>query len=309
MNLKTITYCLPEKRETVVQAAQHYQIPKIQGRIFQDIFGLKELAIDRQISIETLIFSAVEACLSKAKINPSQIKWLIHAHTGSHIFPFGENIIKNIQYQFKFFKALGFGMSLNKCGSVFTALQIINELLSNLADDQLILLISADLAFTKILQFIPETTITTDGATAILVAKNGFTNHVLAIEVSVDGYYAGGIWADPKTNQHFTNNYSANLTKIILKAIHRVGLNIKEIKLIFPHNVNLFSWKQVCKLLKIEINTIFWENIAKTGHCFGIDPFMNYCDAQKKGLINSGDYLVFATAGLGATFAAMVIQA
>jgi 3-oxoacyl-[acyl-carrier-protein] synthase III len=45
-----------------------------------------------------------------------------------------------------------------------------------------------------------------------------------------------------------------------------------------------------------------------SGHVFCADPFINYVTATRQGLLRHGDRFLFAAAGFGATFSAMVIE-
>lgn len=310
MNIEAITYSLPNKRETLASVASAYQINDQQKRIFQNIFGLDKLAIDKGISIETLMSQAITHCLSERIVNTKKIRWLIHAHTGSHILPYSLSAIRNIQHRFNLTNAHAFGMSLNKCGSILVGIQIANQLFNHLNRSEYILLITADISFTRILKMIPGTTITTDGASAILLSKNLKCNSctILAVEVVVDGKFAGGIWDCCDIQLEFEEVYCHKLASVIVKSIINANLKIDDISLILPHNVNIISWKQISKILKINLSKIYLENISQIGHCFGSDPFINFNNAKNKGMIKKGDYLVFTTAGLGATFASMVVQ-
>jgi 3-oxoacyl-[acyl-carrier-protein] synthase-3 len=162
--------------------------------------------------------------------------------------------------------------------------------------------------FTEILQFIPGTTITTDGACAILLSKSGIRNKLINIEVDIYGEYAGGIWNGEEAQYSFENNYSQYLSTVIEKCARNASILLENIKLIMPHNVNTLSWSKVMKMLQLPADKIFLKNIPETGHCFGSDPFLNFQRAQELNLIEKEDYIILATVGLGATFAAMIIK-
>ena len=47
---------------------------------------------------------------------------------------------------------------------------------------------------------------------------------------------------------------------------------------------------------------------ATTGHCFGADPFINYATARDFGRLSPGDRYLMVAVGLGANFAATVVE-
>ena len=61
------------------------------------------------------------------------------------------------------------------------------------------------------------------------------------------------------------------------------------------------------KLLNIDIDKIYLNMIYQTGHCFCSDLVINYVNAKKALKFNSGDYVLAASLGVGATFAVMII--
>lgn len=309
MNIVKVGIGLPVKRETVAEAARRLNIPKEQSKVFERLFGLKMLPIDAKATVESLMLKAAKNCLAASGITRSQVKWVIHTHTGYPIAPFGESPVRYVQRKLNLSSALAFGTSMGKCGSVFAAIQIANELFCHLGENDAILILTGDVTFTEILQFIPGTTITTDGACAILLTNRPEQRmNFLSMKINSYGEFAGGVWNKKEIQQLFEKNYSRYLFHVILSAVRQANLTLDDIKFIFPHNVNTLSWYQVIKLLDIPSFCVFLDNVPVTGHCFGSDPFINYQTALDRGLIQAGDYVVFATVGLGATFGAMVFQ-
>jgi 3-oxoacyl-[acyl-carrier-protein] synthase-3 len=102
--------------------------------------------------------------------------------------------------------------------------------------------------------------------------------------------------------------YVETLDAVLREALDRAGFSANEVTLVLPHNVNRLSWRQVADSMGIPLERIFLDNVAKLGHCFGADPFINLSDARSAGKVRPGDIVLLATAGLGATFAAMVVR-
>jgi 3-oxoacyl-[acyl-carrier-protein] synthase-3 len=308
MHIVNVTYQLPETYETVMAMAKRVNLPLSEAKVFERVFGLKNLPIDLNATIEPLLIAAASCCLKEASIQPQQIKWLIHAHTATHVCPFGQSAVRSLKQKLGLDHAIAFGTGMTKCAAIFTAFEIANELLKSLAQDKYILLVTGDVAFTEVLQYIPGSTITTDGAAAILLAKDSINHQYLSSVNITYGEFAAGVWGEKANLQKFEKHYSQYLSAVILAAIAKANLSLEQIKLILPHNVNTLSWLKVIKELSLPRDTIFLDNIPRTAHCFGSDPFINLRDALMRNLIQKGDYYLLATVGLGATFAAMVFQ-
>lgn len=311
MYVKSISYSLPENYETVDSVSSEYDITEMEARIFKSIYGLNRLSLDKNISVERLLLDATSKCLLNANIDRTKIQFLIHAHTGNYILPYGKSAVRNLKYKLGLCNATAIGTNLSKCGSSFVALQIAKQLFSLYNEPIYILLLNGDVSFTKILQMIPGTTITTDGASAILLTKNlddANGSKILNVATIINGMFAGGIWDNKDIQQIFEKNYANNLSKAIYQCLENTEISLGKISMILPHNVNIISWKRVSKLLNFDIEKIFLQNVSRTGHCFGTDPFMNLCDSLQFGLVKKGDYVLLVTAGLGATFSAMLMQ-
>jgi 3-oxoacyl-[acyl-carrier-protein] synthase-3 len=53
---------------------------------------------------------------------------------------------------------------------------------------------------------------------------------------------------------------------------------------------------------------VYLDNIPKFGHCYASDPFINLASVRDTGLVKAGDLVLLVSAGLGAAFAATLVQ-
>lgn len=308
MNIFNIEYAQPAHIQSVANVSAKLGIEKSQAIIFEKIFGLKDLPLQVDITADALASEAINKCLNNATISKATVKWIIHAHTGNTITPYGDSIVRKLQQKYDFRNAMCFGMCLNKCASVFKALEVSQQLFEDMTDSEHILIVAADITFTEVLQFIPGTTIMTDGSCAILLKKNDVKDALLSSGFLVKGEFSAGIWGDAIVQYNFELNYVSNLARVIVEAVARAKLSMSDISYVFPHNVNTVSWKRVAKHLNLPQEKFYLNNIAKSAHCFGSDPFINLKDAQAQALLKPGDFYVLATVGLGATYSAMVFR-
>ncbi len=81
-----------------------------------------------------------------------------------------------------------------------------------------------------------------------------------------------------------------------------------DVSMVLPHNVSTRSWNQISKIGGIPGGRVYLDNVAKLGHCGCCDPFINLAAARDTGHVTSGDRVALAAAGLGAAFAATVVE-
>jgi len=56
------------------------------------------------------------------------------------------------------------------------------------------------------------------------------------------------------------------------------------------------------------MHRVYLDNIPRTGHCFCSDPFLNLVSLRDEGRLVPGARYLLTAVGLGATYAAMVIE-
>jgi 3-oxoacyl-[acyl-carrier-protein] synthase III len=202
-----------------------------------------------------------------------------------------------------------FGMSTNNCASTISALQTIDRVLAASGDPETrAVLVTADIAFTPVLQQIPNTSVTGDAAVACLLSRESAGHAVLASRVDIYGQHARCQWEREPEHAEFEAEYPRRLASTMSLALQQAGIRWQDVRWIIPHNVNVFSWKRVAKCAGIPMDRIYLAQVAKIAHCFGGDIFLNWYLAEQEGRFRAGDYLLLATVGLGAVFGAAVVQ-
>jgi len=302
--LHDVTCFIPETYNTIEQAGKLYGLSDAMIRVYQRIYGLEKIPLAKNSLLEMLNFS-LELLFRRNLIDKNKIKYIIHCHTAKVVAPFGESIVRDIKKFLQLKNAMAFGMSANNCASPIVALNLLAHILR---DDELAIVLCGDLAFTSVLQVIPNTSLLGDAASAALVGLNAGKNKLLTIATKTIGRFASGLWLNVELARDFEQAYPKILSATILQAIQSIKLNLSQVKLIVPHNINLPSWQRVAKNLDIPLNKIFLKNVRKYAHCFGSDIFINQISAELEGCLIPGDHWLMATVGLGATFAVAVFQ-
>lgn len=308
MNISHITYQLSQQTKTVYELSEHGEFSRAEAKVFDKLMGLKNIPRNDLSSHLQQLMSVLDHFVNEISFNPSDVKYIFYAHTADYTSPSNINILQEIKTNFYFKNALCVGSSFLKCASAFQFVQMSNALFLNMNDDDTILILIGDLAFTNILRYIPGSTVLGDAATALLLCKHSLYHQFIDSEFKCDGRFSGGMWGDHDEQLLFQAIYVETLCHIITEISERNQLDLSHIKCIFPHNVNSISWRQVMNALGLSSNQIYLHNIARTGHCFGSDPFINLKDGIVNNNISMGDHYMLVTVGLGAVFSALLFK-
>lgn len=308
MHLAYITYQLSPAASKLETLVDQGELSKDEAVVFERMMGLKMISRDNSLTPYSLAQLALENFFAKSYFDVRKIKYFMFAHTADYVAPFEFNFLNNMIDQFKLSEAIAFSSTINKCASAFHLIEMAKTLFRSLSDEDEILLLIADNAFTRVLKTIPGSTVLGDAATVVQLKKISHQNHFLDVLIVTDGRFASGSFAGTEEQLLFQSCYVEKLSSTILNVVERNNLSFRQIKYIFPHNVNTISWHQVAHTLSIPVQKIFLRNVARTGHCFGSDPFINLKDAISENLLSSGDFYLLVSVGLGATFSVMLLQ-
>jgi 3-oxoacyl-[acyl-carrier-protein] synthase-3 len=308
MNIECIEYYLPNTLSSLSDLAQQSEFSWDEARVFEKLMGLKQVPRDIRKTPYDNIRLVLTSFLKKKKISSVKDRYIFISHTADYIVPFQLNLSQLITDEFQFTRAICFSSVVNKCATPFHFFKLAASLFKTLNDDEYILMINSDTAFTKVLKMIPGSTVMGDAASVILLSKTACRNHFIDVEIDADDRFCHGVFADKPEQLLFQSVYADKLSMVINNLVSRNQLSMNQVRTIFPHNVNILSWKLVAKKLNISVDKIYLSNVSMMGHCFGSDPFINLEQAVAKNTIATGDYYVLATVGLGATFSAMLFQ-
>ena len=308
MHIAHITYAIVEPTYPISALAEKGELSLSESALFEKMMGLKYAARDATSNHEILLCDVFKKFLLEYAVNVRKIRYVLFAHTADGVAPENNDILTRFIKKYELRDADYFSATAHKCASAFQLLALSKNLFEQLKNDETILLLTADSAFTKILQTIPGSTVLSDGAAAVFFKKTPGLHAIIDILIEEEGKYAKGLLGDKNEQAMFLNNYSQKVTALIKTIVDRNGLAFHKISAIFPNNVNTLSWKQIAHHLNISFEKIYTKNIPRYAHCFGADPFINLKDGITEGVIKPGDYYLLVTVGLGATFSVILMQ-
>lgn len=304
IGIESIKTYLPAGEQDIVGLKEKLNLSRFQVKLFTKIHGLQKIRCNEEESLEELLVPPIQKVLRD--MDPLSIRYILYAHTVQTVTPYPVNVLEIIKRKYGLQHAISFSVTQHNCASALTALDLCQYLLKDDRDKALI--ITGEKVFTPIAQVIHNTTIMGEASSAILVSKRTKENRLLSVERTILGEYYGGINIDNQQSKKFDKDYVEALTSTIYSALENAGLTLEDVTLILPHNVNRSSWLKVANTINLSKEKLYLKNISKYGHCFCSDPFINYIDACRDGLIKRGDYYLMVSVGLGATFQVAVIK-
>lgn len=307
--LREIAGFLPDRRVPLEELLADWQIPAATLDTLRRSYGYSE--VSRQKPGETLLDLLVQAArgLSGLPADESQVRYVIYARTVPVSLPHPLTPLPELCALLNLPGATAFAVTHHGCASGLLAVDIAGRLLAVDGDpDALALIVAAEQVFTLDETLRPEARIFGEASAACLVSADGPRDRVLSYVTLQRGDLDP--WATDNADYaaRFAKEYTVLMGEVISAAAKRAGLHVDELRLILPHNVNVRSWRKVCRELGLPPTMVLLDNIPLIGHTFAADPFLNYRTAVDNGLLTAGDRYLIASAGYGAIFSAMVLE-
>lgn len=305
--LERIESFLPERSITIDELADDLRLTRSKLRLFQRIYGLERIRFDPEMGLFDLVLPAARRALIAAP-DPCKVDYVIFAHTTQALTPAHLDAAQVIRDELGLFHAEAFALSQQNCASGMGAVDVAAELLRAGGDHEArALVVTGERAFSPHVQLIPDTTIMGDAAAACLVGIDGTGDTVDSYATRTLGEFSSGMLLDEEGWLQFGRVYPQVLAEVMRQAVAEAGLELSDIDLVIPHNVNLFSWRQTIKELDLAREKYFLDNVPRFSHCYASDVFVNYTTLREAGQLIEGRHYLLASVGLGATFAAMTI--
>lgn len=304
--IKQVGTFVPETSVSVLEMRDRLGLTDSQARLYTRFLGLDRIAVAPDSKLADMLTGAAESALHGA--DRAAVRHLIYTHTIQHIAPPSEQVLDDVRTRLGLPNASAFSVSHQNCVAGLYAVHLARYLLFDEPRGSLVLVLAGEKAFSRQVQLIPGTTIMGEAAAACLVGGDPGGDQVLAVSMRTLGQFYQCQDLPEDLQVEYKQCYVQTISEVLRDALDRAGFDAGELTAVLPHNVNRLSWRQVADNVGIPLERIFLDNVPRLGHCFGADPFINLSDARAAGRIRPGDVVLLATAGLGATFAAIVVR-
>lgn len=305
--LQAVATYLPKRRVPLAERGNELGLTRMQVRLFERYHELAEIALDPERELRDLLLAAVDN-LDELRGQEHRVRYVLHARSFPVVVPYPTNPLHELCERVGLSHACAFAVTHHACATGLLALEVAGRLLTADGDPEaLALVLTGEKAFTQDARLVPETTIFAEGSAACLVSATGTRDRLLAYAAGLRGEFDDELDYDPGRYQQ---EYPSALAEAIHAAVREAGLELDDIELILPHNVNTLVWRKLCRRIGYPVERVLLENIPRIGHVFCADAFINYQTAYQDGRLRPGGrYLIAAAgAGRGATFSAMVFE-
>ncbi len=311
---------IPDESETVEAIGERIGISRLQIDLFTRYLGLGEVRVapDRGYA-DRLVDAAAK--LKTLPGNESRVKYMLAARTAQDIATTAEQPLEEVAARLGL-RPTVFSVTEHACASSLYALWIAGNLLRDEDPDALALVLMGETPSMDGL-YLPGTSIMGDSSAACLVAADGERDrlvsfafhmnpsfeHVMAETVDNATSFEDVFRAQTETStDELGKTYIEEISAVMRRAAADAGTSLEDLAIILPHNVNRISWMRVCRANDLPIEKVMTDLIPVTGHCYTADCFINYVEADDKGLIGEGERYMIVGVGTGGSFAAMVFQ-
>jgi 3-oxoacyl-[acyl-carrier-protein] synthase III len=292
----------------VTELSDRLGITDDQVRRFRRLYGLDRICQAAGQSEAELLVAAASK-LEALRGQEERVRYVVRAKGLPTTAPYPVSPLHEAADALGLTRASVFAVADHGCATGLLALNVAATLLEGDGDpDGLALVLSGDKTFTPFTEWVADVTIMGEGTAAVLLGADAGRDRMLGYASRIHGRADGVVDMTPEITRFARQIYQDALAEVVAAAVAEAGITMSDIDLVLPHNVNRVSWTIAAKNLGIPKDRLFLDNIAKTGHCFCADPFINYERVVQLGLLRPGDHYLMTSAGLGQTFAAMVIQ-
>ncbi|MEV6598109.1 3-oxoacyl-[acyl-carrier-protein] synthase III C-terminal domain-containing protein [Actinoplanes sp. NPDC051346] len=280
----------------------------VEVRRYRRAFGLSEVRWDPSLS-ETDLMLAAARRLSALAGQEDRVHYVIRGRTVRSPSPYPLSPLQDVRQALGLPHAQTFAVTEHACASGLLALDLAAMLLDSDPDPSaLALVLAGEKAFSRRTQIVPGVAVTGEATTAVLVSAGGTRDRLLAYATQTCPMPKAGLVMNDEDYHQFRKVYAPTLTKVVHAALAAAEMRVDELAMLLPHNVNRLAWIKLAEELGLPAERLFLDNVPRTGHCFGADPFLNYRTVADEGLLRPGDRYLMTSVGLGATFSAMVFE-
>jgi len=270
-------------------------------------FGLSEIVWERGGSDTENLLAAVEK-LTRLPGSEQHVRLALRPVTIRFSHPYPRSAVRAVCEAAGLRHARAFTVTEQACAGGIGAVDVAAALLDGESDPEaMALVLIGEKAQCRVQQNFPAMGLTGEGVAAVLVGKGGATDRILGyscITAPVDHRLVMAAEA----SRRFSQLYGDAVCAVVDEAIAKAGCVHDDIALLLPHSLNRTSWVKLSSRLGVPLDRLFLDNISRTGHCFGADPFINLRTALDRGRLQHGDRYLMVAVGLGATFTAMVVE-
>jgi 3-oxoacyl-[acyl-carrier-protein] synthase-3 len=307
-SLVDVAQYVPEGVYSLEDASSALNFSDREVRRYRRFFGLDEVRWDPAARQADLLVKAAGA-LATLAANRHRVRFVLHARTVEPVAPYSAAPLHEAVRALDLEHATAFSVSQHACASGLLAVTLAGDLLAALEDpDALALVLTGEKTYPHVAHYMPAVMLMGESSAACLVGRHHARDRAVTYVSRTYGEYNAQTTKSADTVAAFEKEYVRLLADLLHETAEQGGVRLEDLAAILPHNVNRYSWVQVCQLLGLPADLPLLETIPRLGHSFCADPFINYLRARATGRLAPGDHYMMVSAGVGATFSALLMR-
>jgi 3-oxoacyl-[acyl-carrier-protein] synthase-3 len=288
--------------------------------------GLNRVRVCGENKLYGLVLEAASKAVTEAGIKPRDINLILDYSTWSSENTQGLSFAHQLSADLGAENSMILSFKVGGCAGLHVAIKTALGWMSNDESIQTVLLVAGDAAPAGNRTLLPIT-IHGDASSAVILRREGTQTELthgpllLSVEAMTLGNLQKAITM-VRSNGHsdividslcmereVMPVYFLNMLRVINNALAAASLSLKDIDHFIYSNLSRRDREGFCKMLGLPKGSLPQTPMSEYGHTFGSDLLINYVDMQRDGIIRPGQLLLFASAGIGFTWGAMIARA
>lgn len=300
----------PAKAVPIETFAEPLGLNRHQLKMFRRVHGFDEVRDGVDVDLFDLVAAPGHAVLDSIP-DRGAVRYVIYAHTVLDVAPAHIDAADEIRRRLGLSNAEHFAITNQYCASGFAAVDIAGELLRSDPDPTArALVVMGEKPFTPMVRLVANTTVVGEASAACLVGLgDGSEGDVIrSYATNTVGLFRQGVRLPPEALKEFNDSYVDLLVPVMREAVDQAGVDLDDITMVVPHNVSRLLWLRTIAMLGLDRDRVYLDTIPRYSHCCCTDPFLNFVSLRDEGRLRDGGLYLLTAVGLGATYAAMVVE-
>jgi 3-oxoacyl-[acyl-carrier-protein] synthase-3 len=213
--------------------------------------------------------------------------------------------VSHLQADLKLDRAQAIGLNQQACTSMIGALRLAKALLKDDPAVGRILCVTAD-RFPEGAVYEQAYNLISDGASACIVSGEPAPSPAAYRIVSCHAITNGAL--AQATDDETVGGYFNYTHRLITEALAKAELTIDQIDWVVPQNTNIKAWKILARLLRVDIDRVFFESIHEVAHIISSDNVVNLVELEKRGAVKKGAKMLLFMAGFGLNWQSVILE-
>lgn len=209
--------------------------------------------------------------------------------------------VSHLQADFKLDRAQAIGLNQQACTSMIGALRLGKALLNDDPSVGRILCVTAD-RFPEGAIYEQAYNLISDGASTCVLSTEPAGYRVVSCHAITNGALAQA------TDDETVGGYFNYTHRLLTESLAKAKMTIDQIDWVVPQNTNIKAWKILARLLRIDIDRVFFKSIDTVGHIISSDNVVNLVELEKTTTVKPGSKLLLFMAGFGLNWQSVILE-